>query len=110
MKGLPRFTLTRGHVAVHDGEVRTQEGHGKFVAREPRPAVNTALTQWKDLTAPRPVVRTGFRRRGSVQARASGKDGVRSNLVEILGRGAKARVVAWRSCTRWAAGAGLQRK
>jgi dihydropyrimidinase len=59
VKGLPRFTLTRGHVAVHDGEVKTQEGHGKFVAREPRPAVNKALTQWKDLTAPRPVVRTG---------------------------------------------------
>jgi hypothetical protein len=26
VKGLPRFTLTRGQVAVHDGEVRTQEG------------------------------------------------------------------------------------
>jgi dihydropyrimidinase len=59
VKGLPRFTLTRGHVAIHDGEVRTQEGHGKFVAREARPAVNRALTQWKDLTAPRPVERTG---------------------------------------------------
>lgn len=60
MKGLPRFTLTRGQVAVHDGEVRCQEGHGKFVAREARPAVNRALTQWKDLTAPRPVARTGI--------------------------------------------------
>ena len=58
--GLPRFTLTRGHVAVHDGEMRTQEGHGKFVGREARPAVNRALSQWKDLTAPRPVVRTGI--------------------------------------------------
>ena len=57
--GLPRYTLTRGHVAVHDGEIRTQEGHGKFVAREARPAVNRALSAWKDLTAPRPVVRTG---------------------------------------------------
>jgi dihydropyrimidinase len=46
-------------VAIHDGAVRTQEGHGKFVARAARPAVNRALTQWKDLTAPRPVVRTG---------------------------------------------------
>jgi dihydropyrimidinase len=36
VKGLPRFTLTRGQVAVHDGEIRTQEGHGKFVAREPQ--------------------------------------------------------------------------
>ncbi|PZQ95683.1 MAG: dihydropyrimidinase [Cereibacter sphaeroides] len=58
--GLPRFTLTRGKVAVHDGELRTKEGHGQFVAREPRPAVNRALTAWKDLTAPRPVVRTGI--------------------------------------------------
>jgi dihydropyrimidinase len=57
--GLPRYTLTRGHVAVHDGEIRTQEGHGKFVGREARPAVNRALSAWKDLTAPRPVVRTG---------------------------------------------------
>jgi dihydropyrimidinase len=57
--GLPRFTLTRGQVAIHDGEVRTQEGHGTFVAREARPAVNRALSAWKELTAPRPVVRTG---------------------------------------------------
>jgi len=59
VRGLPRFTLTRGQVAVHDGEVRTQEGHGRFVGREPRPAVNRALSQWKDLTAPRPVQRSG---------------------------------------------------
>jgi dihydropyrimidinase len=57
--GLPRFTLTRGRVAIHDGEPRAQEGWGRFVAREARPAVNRALSQWKDLTAPRPVVRTG---------------------------------------------------
>jgi dihydropyrimidinase len=59
VKGLPRFTLTRGKVAVHDGEVRTEEGHGQFVGRAPRPAVNRALSQWKALTAPRPVERTG---------------------------------------------------
>lgn len=59
VKGLPRVTLTRGKVAVMDGVVQTEEGHGKFVAREPMGAVNRALTQWKDLTAPRPVVRTG---------------------------------------------------
>lgn len=57
--GLPRFTLTRGHVAIEDGVVKTQEGHGQFVKRPPNGAVNRALTQWKDLTAPRPVVRTG---------------------------------------------------
>lgn len=60
VKGLPRFTLSRGHVAVHDGEIRTQEGHGEFVAREPNGAVNRALSTWKDLTAPRPVQRSGI--------------------------------------------------
>jgi dihydropyrimidinase len=60
VKGLPRFVMTRGHVAIVDGDIRTQEGHGKFVPREARPAVNRALSQWKDLTAPRPVVRTGI--------------------------------------------------
>jgi dihydropyrimidinase len=59
VSGLPRFTLTRGQVAVYDGEMRTEIGHGKFVGREARPAVNRALSAWKDLTAPRPVVRTG---------------------------------------------------
>jgi dihydropyrimidinase len=58
--GLPRFTLTRGQVAASEGKVTTQEGHGRFVPREPRPAVNRALSAWKDLTAPRPVVRTGI--------------------------------------------------
>jgi dihydropyrimidinase len=60
VKGLPRFTLTRGHVAIHDGEVRTREGHGEFVARQPNGAVSRALSTWKDLTAPRPVTRTGI--------------------------------------------------
>lgn len=60
VKGLPRFTLTRGQVAVHDGEIRTQEGHGEFVKREPNTAVNKALSSWKELTAPRPVTRTGI--------------------------------------------------
>jgi len=60
VKGLPRFTLTRGHVAIRDGEVRTQEGHGKFVERAPNGTVNKALSQWKELTAPRPVERTGI--------------------------------------------------
>ncbi len=60
VKGLPRYTLTRGHVAVHDGEIRTQEGHGKFVAREANAPVNRALSTWKALTAPRPVQRSGI--------------------------------------------------
>ncbi|MCT4683948.1 MAG: dihydropyrimidinase [Roseicyclus sp.] len=60
VKGLPRFTLTRGFVAVHDGEVRTKEGHGEFVKRPGNGTVNRALSTWKELTAPRPVERTGI--------------------------------------------------
>ncbi len=60
VSGLPRFTLTRGHVAVTEGKMTSREGQGAFVAREARPAVNRALTAWKELTAPRPVVRTGI--------------------------------------------------
>ncbi len=60
VKGLPRFTLTRGQVAVHDGDMRTQEGHGEFVKRAPNGSVNKALSQFKELTAPRPVQRSGI--------------------------------------------------
>src|SRR5690606_7922027 len=31
--GLPRYTLTRGVVAVEENSVKTREGHGKFVKR-----------------------------------------------------------------------------
>lgn len=58
--GLPRYTLSRGRVGYEDGKVIGKEGHGQFVAREARPAVNRALSAWKDLTAPRPVQRSGM--------------------------------------------------
>ena len=57
VKGLPRFTLTRGFVAVTEGVLDVQEGHGQFIARESGPAVNRALSQWKEITAPRAVIR-----------------------------------------------------
>jgi dihydropyrimidinase len=60
VKGLPRFTLTRGHVAVHDGEIRTQEGHGQFVKRAANTSTNKALSKWKAITNPRPVERSGI--------------------------------------------------
>ncbi|AUH34805.1 dihydropyrimidinase [Paracoccus tegillarcae] len=60
VKGLPRFTLTRGVVAVTEGKVDSREGHGEFVAREPNTQVNRALSQWKELTAPRPIERSGI--------------------------------------------------
>ncbi|MBP2548735.1 dihydropyrimidinase [Neorhizobium galegae] len=60
VKGLPRYTLTRGVVAIEDGAIKTREGHGQFVAREPYSAVSKALSAWKELTAPRKVERTGI--------------------------------------------------
>ena len=60
VKGLPRYTLSRGHVSVVDGEVKTREGHGQFVKREPNGTVNKALSTWKALTNPTPVQRTGI--------------------------------------------------
>ena len=60
VKGLPRYTLSRGMVAVADGKVQSREGHGQFVARAPNGSVSRALSTWKELTAPRPVVRAGI--------------------------------------------------
>ena len=58
--GLPRYTLTRGKVAVNDGKIETQEGHGEFVSRSGNTPVNKALSNWKELNAPRPIKRTGI--------------------------------------------------
>ncbi|MBW9062879.1 dihydropyrimidinase [Rhizobium herbae] len=58
--GLPRYTLTRGVVAIEESTVKTQEGHGEFVSREPFAAVSKALSTWKEITAPRKVQRTGI--------------------------------------------------
>jgi len=57
VKGMPRYTLTRGMVAVEEGDVKAKMGHGEFVPREAYPAVNRALSQWKEITAPRAVIR-----------------------------------------------------
>ena len=58
--GLPRFVFTRGELAIQEHEVKANPGHGEFVAREPHAAVNRALSQWKEITAPRKVERTGI--------------------------------------------------
>ncbi|WP_339112244.1 dihydropyrimidinase [Thioclava sp. GXIMD2076] len=60
VKGLPRYTLSRGVVAATEGRVEAPEGHGQFVSRPPGTAVSKALSTWKELTAPRPVVRAGI--------------------------------------------------
>ncbi len=58
--GLPRYVLSRGRVMVKDGGFDGQEGHGQFIERCPNGPVNQALSRWKDLTAPRPVQRSGI--------------------------------------------------
>lgn len=60
LTGLPRFTLTRGHVAVTEDTLDARPGHGQFVGREAKNPVNRALSQWKELTAPRKVERSGI--------------------------------------------------
>ncbi|MEM9473274.1 MAG: dihydropyrimidinase [Pseudomonadota bacterium] len=60
VEGLPRYTLTRGQVAIEEGAIKTQEGHGEFVKRDPFQAVNKALSEWKQITASRKVQRTGI--------------------------------------------------
>ncbi|MEM9431254.1 MAG: dihydropyrimidinase [Pseudomonadota bacterium] len=60
VKGLPRFVLTRGHLAVNDGDLDTRPGHGQYVPRPPSPAVSRAVSTWKELTAPRKVLRAGI--------------------------------------------------
>ncbi len=57
VKGLPRFTLTRGKVVCREDEINTEAGHGEFVARDAYPATNRALSTWKEETAPQPIDR-----------------------------------------------------
>ena len=56
VRGLPRYTLSRGDVVWADGQnSQPQPGRGKFVPRPAFPAAHVALTAWKALTAPRGV-------------------------------------------------------
>jgi dihydropyrimidinase len=57
--GLARYTLSRGEVVWSYGKNdQPRPGRGKQVRRRPFPSVNQALSKWKELTAPRPVVRS----------------------------------------------------
>lgn len=60
VKGLPRFVLTRGKVSVEESTMKHEPGHGKFVPRASNMPVNKALSQWKAVTAPRKVERSGI--------------------------------------------------
>ena len=57
VRGLPRFTLSRGRVAAQEGKVLASPGDGDFVSREPFSEVNKSLSKWKELTSPRKVER-----------------------------------------------------
>jgi dihydropyrimidinase len=55
--GVPRATLSRGEITWLDGDLRAAAGAGKYVARNPYPAVHVANATWRELTAPRAVER-----------------------------------------------------
>ncbi|MEE3047066.1 MAG: dihydropyrimidinase, partial [Pseudomonadota bacterium] len=45
---------------AEEGVVLAKCGDGEFIAREPYPAVNKALSKWKEITSPRKVERKGI--------------------------------------------------
>ena len=55
--GLPRATLSAGKITWLDGDLRAEAGAGKYVPREPFPAVHVANATWRELNAPRRVER-----------------------------------------------------
>jgi dihydropyrimidinase len=59
VSGLPRYTISRGEVVwSHGKNDQPRPGRGKQVKRRPFPAVNQALSKWKELTAPRAIQRS----------------------------------------------------
>jgi dihydropyrimidinase len=59
VSGLPRYVLSRGDVVWSHGQNdQARPGRGKQIRRQPFPAVNKALSKWKELTAPRAVTRS----------------------------------------------------
>ena len=55
--GLTRATLSAGKIAWLDGDLRAEAGAGKYVPRDPFPAVHVANATWRELNAPRGVER-----------------------------------------------------
>ncbi len=54
---LPRYTLSRGKVVWGPDGGSAIPGHGQHVPRQAHPSVSRAYSQWRDLIAPRAVVR-----------------------------------------------------
>ncbi|MCK0196531.1 dihydropyrimidinase [Ancylobacter sp. 6x-1] len=58
VRGLPRYTLSRGEVVHSAGRNEApRPGRGRFVPRPSFPAPHRALSTWKEIVAPRAVVR-----------------------------------------------------
>ena len=55
--GLPRYTLSRGREVWGPNTSTPQPGIGKHIHRPANSTVSTALSTWRELTAPRPVAR-----------------------------------------------------
>lgn len=55
--GLPRATLSAGDIAWLDGDLRAKAGAGKYVPRDPFPAVHVANATWREHNVPRRVAR-----------------------------------------------------
>jgi dihydropyrimidinase len=55
--GLPRATLSAGKISWLDGDLRAAAGAGKYVPRDPFPAVHVANATWRELNVPRGVER-----------------------------------------------------
>jgi len=59
VKGAARTTLSRGEIVWGEGADNPPRlGRGKFIARPPFQPAARALSKWKELTAPRSVVRS----------------------------------------------------
>jgi dihydropyrimidinase len=59
VNGQARHTISRGEVVWTYGKNdQPQPGRGKFIPRKPFPAINQALSKWKEITAPRAVTRS----------------------------------------------------
>ena len=55
--GAPVATLSRGKIAVANGEIRAEKGDGRYVERPPFSPVHVANSTWKQATAPQAVRR-----------------------------------------------------
>ncbi len=58
VKAQPRYTLSRGEVIWAWGQnSQPRPGRGRFVPRQPFPAVHGAVSRWKELNSPRQITR-----------------------------------------------------